>query len=174
MRLLLDRLESPVGTLLLVSDGSSLRSLDFIDYEERALKLIRRRFGESDLVEADDPQGFSAVFRAYFAGDLRAPESLPVATGGTAFQERVWAELRRIPVGRTITYGDLARTLGQPTASRAVGLANGLNPIAIAVPCHRVIGGNGKLTGYAGGLHRKEWLLRHEGALAPVSPDLFG
>ena len=103
--------------------------------------------------------------RAYFAGDLRATEALAVETGGTPFQQDVWSELRRIAPGSTLTYGELAVRLGRgPAASRAVGLANSLNPVAIVVPCHRVIGANAGLTGYAGGLDKKAWLLRHEGA----------
>jgi methylated-DNA-[protein]-cysteine S-methyltransferase len=111
---------------------------------------------------------------AYFAGDLSAIERLAVVTGGTDFQREVWAALRRIPAGRTLSYGALATQLGRPKAVRAVGLANGANPIGIVVPCHRVIGADGSLTGYGGGLERKRWLLAHEGAEA-VKPrgELF-
>ena len=102
-----------------------------------------------------------AQLQAYFAGELRDFE-LPLAAEGTPFQQRVWRALCDIPYGETISYGELARRIGQPTASRAVGLANGQNPISIVVPCHRVIGANGSLTGYGGGLARKRWLLAHE------------
>jgi methylated-DNA-[protein]-cysteine S-methyltransferase len=98
----------------------------------------------------------------YFDGELGALDGLAVRTGGTAFQRSVWAELRRIPVATTISYGQLAGRIGRPSASRAVGMANGANPVAIVVPCHRVIGANAKLTGYGGGLHRKAWLIAHE------------
>lgn len=100
----------------------------------------------------------------YFAGDIDALDGVAVQTNGTEFQRTVWAELRRIPRGTTTTYGELAARIGKPTAARAVGLANGSNPVSIVVPCHRVIGADGSLTGYAGGTARKEWLLRHEGA----------
>jgi methylated-DNA-[protein]-cysteine S-methyltransferase len=119
--------------------------------------------GEDRLHDAEDPGGASGAVRAYLGGDMSALDDLAVDTGGTPFQERVWAELRRIPAGATITYGELARRVGQPTASRAVGHANSLNPVAIVVPCHHVIGADATLTGYAGGLDRKRWLLQHEG-----------
>lgn len=109
------------------------------------------------------PAHLHAAFTAYFAGDLSALQHLPTAAAGTGFEQRVWAALRLIPPGHTLSYGELARSLGEPGASRAVGAANGRNPLAIIVPCHRVIGADGSLTGYAGGLFRKEWLLRHEG-----------
>ncbi len=102
---------------------------------------------------------------AYFAGDLAAIEALPTATGGTAFQRAVWAALRDVRAGRTVAYGDIAAAIGRPGAMRAVGMANGANPIAIVVPCHRIIGRSGMLTGYAGGLARKQWLLTHERAM---------
>jgi methylated-DNA-[protein]-cysteine S-methyltransferase len=102
--------------------------------------------------------------QAYFEGDLDAVTCLPTATNGTDFQRTVWDALRRIPVGHTISYGALAVQIGRPTAMRAVGLANGANPIAIVIPCHRVIGANASLTGYGGGLDRKRWLLQHESA----------
>jgi methylated-DNA-[protein]-cysteine S-methyltransferase len=107
-----------------------------------------------------------AQLGAYFAGEL-ADFDIPMAMHGTDFQRRVWAELRRIPYGETISYGELARRVGSPKASRAVGLANGRNPVAIVVPCHRVIGADGSLTGYGGGLDRKVWLLEHEAAHRP-------
>ena len=102
--------------------------------------------------------------QAYFAGELDAIENLPVETGGTAFQRQVWAALRQIPRGQTESYGELAARIGRPRAVRAVGLANGANPVGIVVPCHRVIGANGTMTGYGGGVDRKRWLLEHEGA----------
>jgi methylated-DNA-[protein]-cysteine S-methyltransferase len=99
---------------------------------------------------------------AYFAGDLFAVDAIETRTGGTPFQRAVWSALRPIPPGTTVSYGELARAIGRPAASRAVGAANGANPIAIVVPCHRVIGANRTLTGYGGGLARKAWLLEHE------------
>jgi methylated-DNA-[protein]-cysteine S-methyltransferase len=120
-----------------------------------------------------DPEIFRdacAQLTAYFAGDLREFD-LPLEAPGSDFQRRVWRELRQIPFGRSISYGELARRIGQPAASRAVGRANGQNPISIIVPCHRVIGADGTLTGYGGGLDRKRWLLDHEAgqhSLVPV------
>ncbi len=113
-----------------------------------------------------DPEYVMFLINAiYFNGDWRAFDDLELEPGGTEFQREVWRELRRIPPGQAISYADLAQSIRRPAAVRAVGRANALNPIAIIVPCHRVIGKDGTLTGYAGGLKRKEWLLRHEGAL---------
>ncbi len=164
MELLIDRIPSPIGTILLVSDGTSLCSLDFADYETRLMALLHKRYGSVQLIESIDPRGFSSKIRAYLAGDYACLNDLPINAGGTDFQQQVWQALRTIPVGTTVSYGELATKLGKPTAARAVGMANSLNPIAIVVPCHRVIGATAKLTGYAGGLDRKKWLLQHEGA----------
>jgi methylated-DNA-[protein]-cysteine S-methyltransferase len=101
--------------------------------------------------------------RAYLAGDLGCLNCIPVSTGGTAFQQEVWSALRTIPPGTVLSYGEMAARLGKPGSYRAVGMTNALNPIAIVVPCHRLVGANGALTGYAGGLERKRWLLQHEG-----------
>jgi methylated-DNA-[protein]-cysteine S-methyltransferase len=164
VELLIDRVESPIGPLLLVCDGQGVCRLDFGDHEARTLAMLSPRLGDAVRArQATDPHGFSSCLRAYLAGDLTALDALPVAPGGSPFQQRVWAALRTIPAGTTTTYGALAARLGQPGASRAVGLANARNPIAIIIPCHRVIGGQGRLTGYAGGLERKRWLLGHEG-----------
>lgn len=162
MELWLDQLPSPVGTILLVSDGVSLRALDFEDYRERMLRLLRLHYGEVKLSPASETLGVKARLFAYFNGELNALQDIPVATGGTEFQRRVWSALRAIPPGTTVSYGTLAAQLEQPRAARAVGLANGANPVGIVVPCHRVIGANGSLTGYGGGIDRKRWLLAHE------------
>lgn len=163
MRLMLDTYGSPLGEILLVSDSDgALRALDFADYEQRLRRLLRLHYGTYELDLAPAPIAVANALAAYFAGDIDAVSQLRVATGGTPFQREVWAALRRIPAGRTTTYGELAVELGRAGASRAVGLANGSNPIAIVVPCHRVIGRDGTLTGYAGGLQRKRWLLEHE------------
>jgi len=163
MRLTLDTYGSPLGDILLVSDSDgALRALDFADYEQRLRRLLRLHYGAYQLDPAPAPPALINALDAYFAGDLDALAKVRVATGGTPFQREVWAALRRIPAGHTTTYGGLAVELGRKGASRAVGLANGSNPIAIVVPCHRVIGSNGTLTGYAGGLPRKRWLLEHE------------
>ena len=159
----IDRIPSPVGTITLVWDEEqALRALDFEDYEARMQRLLRRHYGECTLTPAVAPPALRAALTAFFEGDLDAIQRVAVRTNGTEFQRRVWAALRHIPAGRTTTYGEIAARIGAPMASRAVGLANGSNPIAIVVPCHRVVGADGALTGYGGGLARKRWLLDHE------------
>lgn len=166
MQLQLDRLESPVGAILLVHDErSNLRALDFDDYEPRMQRLLRLHYGKVDLASGPTPWRTIEALRLYFTGDVDALAAVPVETAGTVFQRRVWLALRKIPAGRTTSYGQLATSIGSPKAVRAVGLANGANPVAIFVPCHRVIGARGALTGFGGGLHRKQWLLEHEGAI---------
>ena len=161
----LDRLASPVGEVLLVVDGEgAVRAFDFTDYEARMRKLLARHYGEVTLTEGRAPEAVRAAIAAYFGGDARALDGLKVKTGGTGFQRAVWAALRTIPAGETWSYGQLASAIGKPSAVRAVGLANGANPVGVIVPCHRVVGANGTLTGYAGGLERKRWLLAHEAA----------
>ncbi len=163
MRLRLERRATPVATLLIVTDENGvLRALDFDNYEERMHTLLGRHYGAYELVEAAAPAKVTKALDAYFAGDLTALDALPTATGGTEFQRAVWKALRTIPPGQTESYGALAARLERPGASRAVGLANGSNPVGIVVPCHRVVGANGSLTGYAGGMERKSWLLDHE------------
>ncbi|MEM9005566.1 MAG: methylated-DNA--[protein]-cysteine S-methyltransferase [Cyanobacteria bacterium P01_F01_bin.86] len=161
--LLIDRIPSPIGQIWVVTQNNTLCAVDFEDCEARMRSLLQKRFGPIQLREADNPGGISDRFRAYLAGDLQSLDGIPTATGGTDFQQQVWQALRTIPPGQVATYGELAKQLGRPQAVRAVGRTNGLNPIAIVLPCHRVIGANGKLTGYAGGLARKQWLLAHEG-----------
>lgn len=136
-------LDTPIGTLEIVSGPRGLTAL---------------RFDPVEVADAAPPP----ELLAYFQGDLEAIDALAVEPRGTPFQERVWAELRRIPVGSTLSYGELARRIGQPSAVRAVAAANGANPVAIVVPCHRVIASTGKLHGYGGGLPRKAWLLQFE------------
>jgi methylated-DNA-[protein]-cysteine S-methyltransferase len=165
LKLLIDRVETPIGELLLVADeAGKLRALDWSDYEERMLRLLRLHYGKSGfkLEAAQNPHGLSDTLKRYFAGDLEAINDIPVATAGTAFQQNVWKELRNIPSGSSISYGKLAERIARPKAVRAVGAANGSNPIGIVVPCHRVVGADGSLTGYGGGLERKRWLLEHE------------
>jgi O-6-methylguanine DNA methyltransferase len=164
--LTLARYKTPIGVMLLAFDGEgALRVLDFEDYEPRMHKLLRRQYGDNlRLVDGAAPAKVTRALDRYFAGELAALDDIACATAGTPFQRRVWAALRQIPAGKTTSYGALAAKLGKPQAMRAVGLANGANPIGVVVPCHRVIGANGSLTGYGGGLHRKRWLLEHEGA----------
>ena len=162
--LTLDRVATPVGEVLLVTDGAgAVRALDFADYEARMNRLLERHAPGASLTAGAAPGSVRAAVERYFAGDVLALDGLTVTTGGTDFQRSVWKALRAIPAGETRTYGQLAAAIGSPKAVRAVGLANGQNPVALIVPCHRVIGANGTLTGYAGGLERKRWLLQHEG-----------
>jgi methylated-DNA-[protein]-cysteine S-methyltransferase len=174
MLLHLSQVPSPIGAILLVTDdGHRLRALDFHDYEDRMRELLRRQYGAVALQPGSPPPAIADALAAYFAGDRTATERIPVETAGTPFQRQVWAALRCIPAGTTTTYGGIAAALGRRGASRAVGLANGSNPVAIVVPCHRVIGANAALTGFGGGLHRKQWLLEHEGALPTASARLL-
>jgi methylated-DNA-[protein]-cysteine S-methyltransferase len=160
-----DEFPSPIGRILFASVGEAICALDYAGYEKRMEMLLARRFGAFEFRRGADPLLLKERLRKYFGGELRALDTTPVSTGGSAFKEQVWQSLREIPVGKTWTYGQLAARLNKPQAARAVGHANSLNPVAIVVPCHRVIGASSKLTGYAGGLERKQWLLRHEGAM---------
>ena len=164
----IDRLATPIGELIVIADREGrLRTIDWTDHEARMKQLLDRYYGKGGytLTPKRDPGGLSSAMRRYFKGEIGVLADLPVATTGTPFQGSVWKALRRIKDGTTVSYGELARRIGKPRAVRAVGLANGQNPISIVVPCHRVIGSNGSLTGYGGGLHRKQWLLVHEGVM---------
>ncbi len=158
---------------MLARDGAIV-CLEFADQPQRIARELEPRFGACRLVASDDPYGFSTCLRAYFAGELAAIDDIPTDGGGTAFQRWVWEELRRIPCGTAISYRELAQRLGVPAATRAVGAANGRNPVSIVVPCHRVIGSDGSLTGYGGGLGRKTWLLEHEGVVTAGKPATRG
>ena len=170
LHLLQDRLNTPIGEMVILADPeANLRVIDWTNHEPRMLQLLTRLYGKNGfrLEPARNPHGLTTALERYFAGDLTAIDTLPVKTTGTPFQRKVWSALRTIPCGTTISYMQLATKIGQPTAVRAVGLANGANPIGVVVPCHRVIGANGSLTGSGGGLTRKTWLLEHEAALPP-------
>lgn len=160
-----DTVESEIGPIVIVTRPGALCAVDFVDSDERMKTLLSRRFEDFALVHEDNPLGISEKLRAYFAKDYAVLDDIVVDTGGTEFQRRVWVELRAIPPGSTRTYGELAALVGGSSASRAVGLANSQNPLSIVVPCHRLVAGDGSLKGYAGGLARKQWLLRHEGAI---------
>jgi methylated-DNA-[protein]-cysteine S-methyltransferase len=163
--LVLDLIPAPIGAFLIATDqDGTLRAVDFFADEPRLRAQLRRQYGDVRVETGQSPAPIRRAFEAYFAGDIRALEAVPVATVGTGFQRKVWAALQRIPAGETRSYGQLAAEIGEPDAARAVGLANGQNPIAIVIPCHRVIGADGSLTGFGGGLPRKRWLLTHEGA----------
>jgi methylated-DNA-[protein]-cysteine S-methyltransferase len=162
---LADRIKTPIGDLDLVADEDGrLRAVEWTDHSDRMHHSLCLQYGKDGyaLKHARNPAGLSTALRAYFGGELTAIDRLKVATGGTEFQKSVWKALRTIACGETISYAKLAVCVGRPTAVRAVGHANGDNPISVVVPCHRVIGTNGSLTGYGGGIERKRWLLAHE------------
>ena len=166
LQLYMDRTDTPIGEFFIVADREgNLRAAAWTDHEERMRESLRLHYGETgfSVETAGDPNGLTSAISAYFAGELAAIDKLPVRTAGTPFQREVWNELRKISSGTTVSYGQIAERIGRPTAVRAVGLANGSNPICVVVPCHRVIGANGSLTGYGGGIERKRWLLEHEG-----------
>ncbi len=172
----LSRIPTPVGEMLIaVDDQDRLRVLDWDSHFERMVRLMERYYGPRAVAlldsEADHPVAHKLM--DYVAGDIAAIDEIATETPGTGFQRRVWAALREIPAGQTWSYGRLAAHIGEPGSARAVGLANGSNPIGIVVPCHRVIGANGSLTGYGGGIERKRWLLRHEGAAFKDSEPLL-
>jgi methylated-DNA-[protein]-cysteine S-methyltransferase len=160
----LDRLPTPIGTALLVTDADgALRALDWEDYEPRMRQLLRLQYGAVELNDARAPQKLRAALTGYFKGDLDRLTEIEWRVAGTPFQQKVWHALPKIPAGTTMSYGALAARLKMPRAVRAVGHANGSNPISVVLPCHRLIGGSGSLVKYGGGLERKRWLLQHEG-----------
>ncbi len=162
------RMETPIGLLVVVAREGKLVAVSFRDRADDLVRQLEQRFGALSFDERPDPGGIAGRLRAYFAGDLAVLDTIAADPGGTPFQQRVWAELRTIPTGSTVSYSELARRVDAPDAVRAVGAANGRNPIPIVIPCHRVIGADGSLTGYGGGLDRKRWLLAHEGVKAPA------
>ncbi|TYL88394.1 methylated-DNA--[protein]-cysteine S-methyltransferase [Bradyrhizobium rifense] len=160
----LDRLATPIGIALLVTDAEgALRALDWDDYEHRMRELLRLHYGAVDLRERSAPAAMKAALSDYFAGDLGQLSAIAWRIAGTPFQQKVWTALAKIPAGTTMSYGALAAKIEMPKAIRAVGHANGSNPISVVLPCHRLIGADGSLVKYGGGLERKRWLLRHEG-----------
>ncbi|MBR1189478.1 methylated-DNA--[protein]-cysteine S-methyltransferase [Bradyrhizobium sp. AUGA SZCCT0160] len=162
----LDRLQTPIGTALLVTDaGGLLRALDWEEHGPRIKELLRLQYGPVDLKEAQSPKELKTALTAYFKGDLDRLNAIKWRVAGTPFQQKVWTALPKIPAGTTMSYGALAAMLNAPKAMRAVGHANGSNPISVVVPCHRLIGANGALVKYGGGLERKRWLLEHEGVM---------
>lgn len=166
-RLTLDRARSPIGELLIVTDeAGQLRALDFHDHEHRLDRLLKTHYGPLRPEPGAAPAAIREAMAAYFEGEFSSLNTIAWATNGTAFQHAVWTALTQIPPGETITYSELARRTGRPLAVRAAGAANGSNPLSIVAPCHRVIGMDGALTGYGGGIERKRWLLSHEAALS--------
>jgi len=160
----LDRLGTPIGAALLVTDAEGvLRALDWEDYAPRMKELLRLQLGAVILKEGRAPRDITSAISGYFKGDLDRLNAIRWRVAGTPFQHKVWTALPKIPAGTTMSYGALAAKLCVPRAMRAVGHANGSNPISVVVPCHRLIGADGSLTGYGGGIERKRWLLKHEG-----------
>ena len=164
-----DALDSPVGTLTIAERAGRVCLLHF-GPDGPAIDQMFDRWYPGEPRARRPIVAIRDVLSRYFAGDVSVLDPIPVELNGTPFQKNVWQALRRIPGGTTISYAELAKRIGEPSAVRAVGTANGANPVAVIVPCHRVIGSNGKLTGYGGGLDRKQWLLEHEGV---VSRSLF-
>ncbi|MEX2375734.1 MAG: methylated-DNA--[protein]-cysteine S-methyltransferase [Dehalococcoidia bacterium] len=168
-----DLIETPLGTLFIGGSERGFHRFEFVERDGATHTLawsIDRLEQELGAPAQRDPAAAAEAtrqFRAYFAGE-RSEFDLPLAPNGTPFQRQVWNELARIPVGQTLSYGQVATAIGQPTASRAVGAANGQNPLIIVVPCHRVIGADGSLTGYGAGIERKRWLLNHEARWLPL------
>jgi methylated-DNA-[protein]-cysteine S-methyltransferase len=176
LQLLTDRIDTPIGELLIVADlQGKLRALHWTDHENGLRRLLQLQSGKGgfQMEPARNPHGLTGAIGRYFAGELNAIDTLPVQMAGTSFQQEVWQALRSIPCGTTLSYSELARQIGRSSAVRAVGLANGSNPIPIVVPCHRVIGSDGSLTGYGGGLERKRWLLEHERCATIASQKRF-
>jgi methylated-DNA-[protein]-cysteine S-methyltransferase len=161
----LARVSSPIGALTLVASGDTLVMVRFAAPGEGAERELETRAPGATIRAHSDPAGAATALKSYFAGDLHALDRVQVDPWGTPFQRRVWTTLRSVPAGQTASYAEVARRIGTPTAVRAVGTANGANPIAIIVPCHRIIGSSGSLVGYGGGVQRKRWLLQHEGVL---------
>jgi methylated-DNA-[protein]-cysteine S-methyltransferase len=167
MTVVVTRTPSPLGEIVIATRELSICVLEFTDVWPRAALRLGRALPGTELTPGDDPAGVVPRLDAYFRGDLESLTDLRIEPRGTAFQQRVWSALRTIRPGCPITYRDLARRVGCPSGFRAVGAANGLNSLAIVVPCHRVVGADGRLCGYAGGLERKQWLLDHEARHAP-------
>lgn len=161
-----DIITSPLGVLLVAHCSGYLCALDFQDHESRFRQMLLRRFGNVSLERRPAPEAIRKPLAAYLSGeDIEAVQDIPVHASGTRFQRRVWDALRAIPAGRLWSYADVARQIGQPGAAREVETAAARNPLAIIVPCHRLVGSAGELVTYVGGLARKRWLLAHEGAL---------
>jgi methylated-DNA-[protein]-cysteine S-methyltransferase len=167
----LDRLATPIGEALIVTDDAGiLRAFDWADRQSAMAQLLRLHYGQVVPESGAAPRTIQRLLRRYFDGDLGCLAAIEWRTAGTSFQRAVWNVLTTIGPGQTLSYGAVAAKLGCPRSVRAVGLANGANPISVVVPCHRVIGSDGSLTGYGGGLERKRWLLNHEGAAFRDTP----
>jgi methylated-DNA-[protein]-cysteine S-methyltransferase len=161
-----DRLQTPIGAALIITDADgALRAFDWEDHATRIRELLRLQYGAVELREARAPRAIGSGLSSYFSGNLDALETIEWRIAGTPFQRKVWMALPGIRAGTTMTYGALAAKLGAPKAMRAVGHANGSNPISVVIPCHRLVAADGSLVKYGSGLERKRWLLRHEGVM---------
>lgn len=158
----LSHLDSPLGEIILAFSEGALCALKFDESLSQVRAQLARSYPGASFETVGGTGQVVDKLRAYFCGALQALETIPVAPKGTSFQQQVWTALRTIPIGQTRSYRQIASAIGRPSAVRAVGAANGQNPIAVVVPCHRVIASDGTLCGYGGGLWRKEWLLKHE------------
>jgi methylated-DNA-[protein]-cysteine S-methyltransferase len=161
----LDHLPSPIGEIVFLTDPDGrLRALDWLEHEHRMRRLLSSQYRATgiQIIDGCGPTAVRTAIAQYFRGNVAALDEIAVETAGTSFQRTVWRALRRIPAGKTSTYGKLAARIGRPAAVRAVGFANGANPISVVIPCHRLLGSDGSLTGYGGGLERKKWLIEHE------------
>lgn len=171
LRLSMFYTQSPIGLIVLFEDDAGfVRALNFQDRVDNAIQLLGRYYGEVELREGRGRTASLDCLEAYFAGKLRALTKIPVTFAGTEFQRSVWSALLRIKPGTAVSYADVAYLIGRPGTARAVGAAIAGNPIALVVPCHRVIGSDLTLTGYGPGLHRKRWLFAHEMAQRHSSP----
>lgn len=163
MRIDIATIDSPIGKLTAAAHGPRVCLVHFGPATSAVRSILRAWYPDAELVEHGNPGGAVGVLDRYFGGDLESLDELEVELNGTSFQRNVWLALRSVKAGLTMSYAQLAKRVGTPAAVRAVGAANGANPVAVVLPCHRIIGSNGSLTGYGGGLHRKRWLLNHEG-----------
>jgi len=163
MRIDIATIDSPLGKLTVAAHGRRVCLVHFGPASATLRSSLRSWYPEAEIVESVDPGGAVDVLRRYFGGELESLDEIDVELNGTSFQKNVWLALRSVKAGSTMSYSQLAKQVGSPAAVRAVGAANGANPVAVVLPCHRIIGSNGSLTGYGGGLHRKRWLLDHEG-----------
>lgn len=169
--LTLGRMPSPLGELLILTDAAGdLWACEYADVEDRLHHFLARRHLRHRLTQGAAPLAAATAIAAYFDGDLAAIDTVSVKLNGTDFQNRAWAALRTIPPGQPLSYAGQAARLGNVRAARAVGSANHDNPVSIVIPCHRLVGASGALTGYAGGLERKRWLLYHESCHANPKP----
>jgi methylated-DNA-[protein]-cysteine S-methyltransferase len=165
MKLQVSEMKTPVGPITIVAGENGVCSLEFSGRWDATRRRLEQRFGPVEFAKVPTLPAVTDRIEAYLTGTIDALEEIAVDPGGTPFQQKVWSALRKIRAGETLSYGSLARKIGSPTGARAVATANASNPIAIVIPCHRVIGSNGALRGYAGGVDRKRWLLEHEGVL---------